>query len=278
MRKTLVIAVREYLATVRTKGFIISLVVMPILMGGAIVAQRLLGDRLDTRPQKFAVVDRSPGRKLVALLQQATEERPQLPKFEIEAIEPRTDAGEQRFELSERVRHRGDDQLRGFLEIAADIYDAPASVPDTTAEETTPPPAGVRYQSNHSLDESFSRWALEKINEAIHARRSEQAGLPFDKVKGILAPVRLESKDLSRRNPETGEIYEGPEEDKALSLLVPFGFLMLMFMVIMVGATPLMQGVVEEKMQRIAEVLLGSVSPFQLMMGKLIGTVGVSLT
>jgi len=39
-----------------------------------------------------------------------------------------------------------------------------------------------------------------------------------------------------------------------------------------------MQGVVEEKIQRIAEVLLGSVSPFQLMMGKLLGLVGVSLT
>jgi ABC-2 type transport system permease protein len=39
-----------------------------------------------------------------------------------------------------------------------------------------------------------------------------------------------------------------------------------------------MQGVVEEKMQRIAEVLLGSVTPFQLMMGKLIGLMGVSLT
>ncbi len=35
-----------------------------------------------------------------------------------------------------------------------------------------------------------------------------------------------------------------------------------------------MQGVVEEKMQRIAEVLLGSVSPFQLMLGKLLGMVG----
>jgi ABC-2 type transport system permease protein len=39
-----------------------------------------------------------------------------------------------------------------------------------------------------------------------------------------------------------------------------------------------MQSVVEEKMQRIAEVLLGSVSPFELMMGKLLGIVGVSLT
>ncbi|HZY88882.1 MAG TPA: ABC transporter permease, partial [Gemmataceae bacterium] len=38
------------------------------------------------------------------------------------------------------------------------------------------------------------------------------------------------------------------------------------------------QGVVEEKMQRIAEVLLGSVRPFQLMLGKLLGMTGVSLT
>jgi len=49
-------------------------------------------------------------------------------------------------------------------------------------------------------------------------------------------------------------------------------------MVIMLGASPLMQSVMEEKTLRIAEVLLGSVKPFQLMMGKLIGMVGVSLT
>ena len=51
-----------------------------------------------------------------------------------------------------------------------------------------------------------------------------------------------------------------------------------MFLVVMVGATPLIQGVIEEKMQRIAEVLLGSVSPFELMAGKLLGMLGVSLT
>ena len=51
--------------------------------------------------------------------------------------------------------------------------------------------------------------------------------------------------------------------------------MMLMLMVVMVGASPLVQSVLEEKMQRIAEVLLGSIPPFQLMMGKLLGTVGV---
>ena len=51
-----------------------------------------------------------------------------------------------------------------------------------------------------------------------------------------------------------------------------------MFMMFMMGAMPLLNAVMDEKSQRIAEVLLGSVKPFQLMMGKLLGSVGVSLT
>ena len=63
-----------------------------------------------------------------------------------------------------------------------------------------------------------------------------------------------------------------------VSFLAPVGLVMLMFMMIFIGATPLMQGVIEEKSQRIAEVLLGSVRPFTLMLGKLLGTVGVATT
>jgi ABC-2 type transport system permease protein len=51
-----------------------------------------------------------------------------------------------------------------------------------------------------------------------------------------------------------------------------------MFMSVMIGTGPAMQNVVEEKMQRISEMLLGSVDPFQLMMGKLLGLTCVSLT
>jgi ABC-2 type transport system permease protein len=51
-----------------------------------------------------------------------------------------------------------------------------------------------------------------------------------------------------------------------------------MFKLLFVAGTPAMQGVVEEKMQRIAEMVLGSVRPFELMMGKLLGLMGVSLT
>jgi ABC-2 type transport system permease protein len=293
MRKLLVVAARDYLATVRTKGFLISLLVMPILMSGSIVAQRLLGDQVDLRERRFAVVDRSPGGKLARLLQEKSDQRNQAgpsdsltgrpePPFQIEIVPPEDDPPLQRFELSNRVRNK---ELYGFLEIGPHIYEVnPTSLKSSSAadhDKAGSYATAVRYQSNRSLDELFPNWARRCITEEVQRARTQKAHLQADTVQTvqeILAPIHLESKDLTRKNPQTGEIEEAPEESKALSFIAPFGLMMLMFMVIMVGATPLMQGVVEEKMQRIAEVLLGSVSPFQLMMGKLLGTIGVSLT
>ena len=53
---------------------------------------------------------------------------------------------------------------------------------------------------------------------------------------------------------------------------------LLMFLMVMMSAVPLLTAVMEEKLERIAEVLLGSVTPFQFMMGKLLGSISVSLT
>ena len=62
------------------------------------------------------------------------------------------------------------------------------------------------------------------------------------------------------------------------TIFLPFGMMMLMFMVVFLAAQPMLESVLEEKSQRIAEVLLGSANAFHLMIGKLIGGVGGSLT
>ena len=59
MRKVAVIALREYQASVRTKAFIISLVVMPVFMGGGIVLPRLLKDKVNLTEKRIAVLDES---------------------------------------------------------------------------------------------------------------------------------------------------------------------------------------------------------------------------
>jgi ABC-2 type transport system permease protein len=53
---------------------------------------------------------------------------------------------------------------------------------------------------------------------------------------------------------------------------------MVLLMMIMMGASPHLQAVTEEKQQRIAEVMLGSIEPFPFMLGKLVGGVGIALT
>ena len=65
--------------------------------------------------------------------------------------------------------------------------------------------------------------------------------------------------------------------DELTRFAVPFFFLILMFMAVMTSAQHLLNAIIEEKMSKISEVLLGSVSPFQLLAGKLLGVVAVSL-
>jgi ABC-2 type transport system permease protein len=93
-----------------------------------------------------------------------------------------------------------------------------------------------------------------------------------------MQPVPVVVKGLSEIDRQTGAIAEAKDENPAVSILAPAALMILMFMLLLVGSTPAMQGVVEEKMQRIAEMVLGSIRPFELMIGKLLGLMGVSLT
>jgi ABC-2 type transport system permease protein len=65
--------------------------------------------------------------------------------------------------------------------------------------------------------------------------------------------------------------------DALIALFLPFGVMMLMFMVILMAAQPMLESAMEEKSLRISELLLGSVTPTQLLGGKLLGNVAGSL-
>ncbi|HXY35768.1 MAG TPA: ABC transporter permease [Planctomycetaceae bacterium] len=311
MRKALVIAGREYNAAVRTRSFLISLVVLPVLMGGAVFMQWLLRNQVDTSEKRFAVIDRTPGETLVATLSAASEAWSKAgildekghqvrPTFVIERVAPSADQAEaiaqQRFDLSERVRQGS---LFGFVEIGGRVLEPAPSAPGhppnmdlmdeppngldgeermSTPTSTTDDRFAIRYQSASPTFDAFRNWARPVLNQAIRKARYAAEGLTADKVRAAVQPAPLLTKGLTRRNPATGQLEEAPDENPIVSFLVPGGLLVLMFMLILLGSTPLMQGVVEEKMQRIAEVLLGSVEPFDLMMGKLLGLVGVSVT
>src|SRR5215470_11047249 len=57
MRKTIVVALREYQAAVKTKAFLMGLLMMPIMFGGGIFVQALVRNNVDIRDKRVAVVD-----------------------------------------------------------------------------------------------------------------------------------------------------------------------------------------------------------------------------
>jgi ABC-2 type transport system permease protein len=111
----------------------------------------------------------------------------------------------------------------------------------------------------------------------VHKRRLEKANIDPKIVQRANQWVNVEPMGLVERS-KTGEFSKPRESNELESIFLPFGMMMLMFMVVFMGAQPMLESVIEEKSLKIAEVLLGSANAFQLMVGKLIGGVGGSLT
>ncbi len=276
MRKMIVVAVREYAAAVKTKAFLLMLLLMPIMMGGSVVVQILLKDKVDTRDKKFAVIDYSgvvydtlaaevEKRNDEGIFTKDEEHKQIKPRFLVERVDTTSAArAETAFAQSERVM---DEEILAFIIIGPDVVTGDGLTKDST----------IAYHSNSPTYDDFRRWASSTINAQIHGLRLAAAGLDIDAVAAATKPISVGNLNLLSKD-ESGTIKPAEPTNRAATFLVPMGMMMLMFMVVMVGATPLVNSTLEEKMQRIAEVLLGSIPPFQLMLGKLIGTVGVSLT
>ncbi|MGB2984671.1 MAG: ABC transporter permease [Phycisphaerae bacterium] len=277
MRKVIVIAVREYQAAVKTKAFIISIVLMPVLMGGAIMMQAIMHDRVDTKDKRIAILDQSD--VLFDTIAEAARQRDETDVFRGEGAErkkvrPRflidkarvssNEPAKITYELSERVRNG---ELFAFVIIG----------PEAVHPGDDPARDRVAYYSNSPTYDDFHDWVAPRINTRVRQLRFEAFDIEPAVVNKAISWVNVTNLGLVSLD-DQGQITEAKETNRAANLLIPMGMMMLMLMVVMVSASPLMQSVLEEKMQRIAEVLLGSVTPFQLMMGKLIGIVGVSLT
>ena len=76
----------------------------------------------------------------------------------------------------------------------------------------------------------------------------------------------------------TVDISDAQEATPIEALIVPIVFMMLMFLMIMFSVPAMLNSVMEEKTQRIAEVMLGSITPFEFMSAKILSGIAVSLT
>lgn len=276
------IAHREYVAMIGTKAFLITLVLMPVMMLGGLIAMPLLGKLEGKQTRKLIIADASgqlyqtienaavARNEMVTAAEESGEQRegnPMEGAVEIYEVQ-QADSGE----LSEDQKLAYSDQIRNgslyaLIEIPEKIFDAEAS-----AEQRK-----VRYVSNSGTLSEVRGWLSGVLSSTLRSKRLRDVGVDPAIVAAAEIPVEVTAiRPYERKKDGEGSGGEAEEESLA-TVFAPFLMMVLMFVVIFLAAQPMLESAMEEKTNRISEVLLGCVTPTQMMAGKLIGNVAGSM-
>ena len=281
-RRALLIAKRDYLVSVRSKSFLFGLIVFPVLFGGGLLGVAILKAKPDLRDRHVALIDRTG--KLADFVVQAAAAKSAKEMFEkttgvqispryiVEPVAPEPgDPNLQRLALSNRVRQG---ELFAFIDIGA----SQNAVGRSESVEGGPAKASIACYTNAGAIDKLQAWLSGAVNDAIKTQRLAEAGIDRNRVPAMLAVAPVDNLDLLTRDATTGAIHEPVKRDQLAVFIVPFGAMMLLMMIVMVGCAPMMAAVTEDKSQRIVEMLLGVATPHDLMMGKVLAGVARSLT
>jgi ABC-2 type transport system permease protein len=236
---------REYLARLRSKGFWISTIALPIMMAAWAVLPSLMVAKARTS-QKLAVVDRT--RQVAELLQKALDDLARRTadqvSFDLEVVEPRVDAESQRADLDQRVLDE---------EIAAWVWIDPEMLAENRVE----------YHAE-SVSNFITQQALTgALSVAVQQVRLVESGYDPEIVAELSSTINLDTVRIS----EEGSRAEGGLGGFALA----FAVFMVLYMTTLIYGQQVMLGVLEEKSSRVVEVLLSTVDPIDLMAGKIAG-------
>ena len=254
LENIVVIAKREYLQRIRSKGFWIATLILPLFVVAATILPSLLLSR-SRAEQKVVVVDVT-GRVAPRLNEQRPDDqlekmRSRVAQFEFLVEPPADDPQAQRAALDRRVL---DEEIDAWLWIGRDVLTG----------------APVEYHARTVSNVMTQEVLDDELSYVVRRVRLADAGLDPDRVGSLFESVDLETVRVSKE----GSRAEGGLAGAAFAYIL---FLML-YMVLVIWGQQVMQGVLEEKSSRIIEVVLSAVKPFDLMMGKLTGICLVGLT
>ncbi len=240
MNKIGIIVAREFNERVRKKSFIISTLLMPILMLGMMAAPTLMMLFAKGEQKQIIVLDDSH-----SIAEQLTGDE------ELEFL-----IGNESLEQA-----RADSEIFGVLWIGEDIVDNPSNVKLYT-----------NSSSSMSLESNISS-QMERIIEQERLKRYD-----IENLEQIIEDVKANVTLATYRNDlqEEGKEEEATSSGVAYILGLVLG--MMLYMFLLIYGSMVMTSVIEEKGSRVLDVLVSSVKPFELMMGKILGVASVAVT
>lgn len=248
--KMLVLAKREYLVRVKTKGFWIGLLVLPVIMATLFVVPALVMSK--TRAELDLVVVDATGRVGAALAADLAE-RAETGNVaaEVTIVRPAADRAAQAAELDRRL--------------VAEEIDAWLAIDEESLAQ-----GRVEYRGRSVSNIETQRVLERSLSAEVREMRLVEAGYDPEQVATLMEDVTLATVKVSER----GSRAEAGEAGFILAYAIFF----LLYLVLMIWGQQVLQGVLEEKTSRVVEVVASAARPFDLMMGKLLGIGAAAFT
>ena len=242
MNKISVIIKREYITRVRKKSFIIMTLLAPVLMAAVFIIPALLMTNQDKDFKRIAVIEDGSDLFRNAIPNTSDAEFIYLENTNVN-------------DLKNTYEQAG---YYGILYISPEVTTLPNAIQLISKKQ---PPIGILDHIESSLEKEIERQKLLAYNiENLD-----------DILKSINTKVSVQTINID----ETGNVKK---TSTGISMVLAYIGGFLMYMLVFIFGAQVMRGVIEEKTSRVVEVIISSVKPIQLMMGKIIGIALVGLT
>lgn len=241
MKQILLVAKREFITQAKNKTFIIMTVLSPVILVGIVgIIAWMISANSDQK--NIAVIDESQ-EFITSLVSNENEIYNFYGPKDLEGIKDTL--------LNSTT-------LNGLLVI-----------PKFEKNDLQPLENGIELVTNGNIGMSYKEKLEDRLNKRLEELKMQQAGISDQQLKTIDSNLQLKTYNLKGGEEENGEF-------------IKFGLAMFLsyviFMFIMIYGVKVMRSVVEEKNNRVVEIIISSVKPFNLMMGKILGTTLVALT
>lgn len=238
MSKIGIVIEREYMERVKKKSFIITTILMPLLMLALMALPAIIMSSVDSSTTTISVIDNS---KVIL---------PELKSSESTVFLPAVDAT-----VDSALTRDGIDA----------VLVIPANIVDNSR-------VGLKYYSNGPSSIGTESSITEQVNKIIESRRLHAYNIT--NIDDILDKVKSDVSLTTVRADKDSE----ESDSSAFSYAVGIGMTFVLYMFLLIYGQMVMTSIIEEKGNRVLEVVVSSVKPTQLMMGKIIGVALVAVT
>jgi ABC-2 type transport system permease protein len=249
VKRMAIVARREYLERVRSKAFVVSTFLGPLLVVAFLLGPTMLMERQRGKPLRLAVIDATGAMRGAVEQALARRQVSGTPRFVLVPV-PAASAEQARAEARRQVMEGG---LDGFLYLEPDVLRT----------------GRAEYYGKNVSNMADLQNLRDSADEALMERRLAEEGLDGSRVKALTLKLDLRRIRLTAT---------GQREDRGQSFLLAMLLLTMLYTTIAMWGAAIMNGVIEEKSNRVVEVIVSSIPTSDLFAGKLIGVGGAGLT